>query len=107
MKEIAKSRYCISSQIDPIIDYVMSVPDTKIDLKKYAAIIDQYYFLVRTVLHSSKKIKRLKKMNNTNRKSFIKQIFSIENEYIHGSKHKIIRILGIKFKIKMKNNQTS
>ena len=34
----------------------------------------------------------------------LKMIFSIRNEYHNGTKHKIITVLGIKFKIKITNN---
>lgn len=36
---------------------------------------------------------------------FIEKIFSIKNYYIGGKKHKLIRILGLRFKLNVKNNK--
>ena len=104
IKIIAKNEYCISSQIDPIIDYIMSVPNTEIDLKKHSIIIDQYYFLVLSVLNYSAKPEHIILNNDyaKNKKiSFIKKIFSVENEYGWNFKHKVVRLLGLKIKFRV------
>ena len=66
LKEIAKKQYSISSQIDSILDYVMSLPDMKIDLNKYSIAIDQYSFLVDSVIRFHSKLKRAKRIIRAN-----------------------------------------
>ena len=94
LKEYAKEQYCVSSQTDSIIDYVMSAPDAKIDLKKHSAVIDQNYFLVDSICSYINSIRRLKRKK---KKTLIKKLFSIKKE----AKHKVISILGIKFKLRL------
>lgn len=93
LKEYAKEQYCVSSQIDPIIDYIMAAPDAKIDSEKYSAVIDQNYFLVDAVCTHYNEIRRLRREK---KKPLIKKLFYIKKE----AKHKVLTLFGIKFKFR-------
>lgn len=100
LKDIAEKKYGISSQIDPIIDHVLSSPKKEINLKEYSIIIDQYYFLVHAILtYYSKKNK------NPLNKNQIKKLFYIESEPDKNSKHLIIQVCGIRLKFKLPANK--